>query len=88
MRPLQELLHRIRWDPEFGQGTFELAYVDRVAGQDQIVPLAAIRVDEAGGIFTVTDEDGIVRRIPLHRVRTVYKDGVAVWRRDRATYRS
>jgi uncharacterized protein (UPF0248 family) len=81
MKPLHELLHRIRWDPEFGNGRFELAYVDRVAGQDQIVPLAAIHIDEASGMFTFTDEDGVVRRIPLHRVRTVYKDGVVVWRR-------
>jgi uncharacterized protein (UPF0248 family) len=81
MQPLHELLHRIRWDPEFGKGKFELAHVDRVVGQDQIVPFAAIRLDEGSGMFTFTDEDGVVRRVPLHRVRTVYKDGVVVWRR-------
>jgi uncharacterized protein (UPF0248 family) len=85
MQPLHELLHRIRWDPEFGKGAFELAYVDRVAGQDQIVPFAAIQLDEASGMFSFTDEDGIGRRIPLHRVRTVYKDGEVVWRRPDST---
>jgi uncharacterized protein (UPF0248 family) len=81
MQPLHQLFHRIRWDPEFGKGTFELAYVDRVAQKDQIVPLTAIHIDEPSGMFSFTDDDGVARRIPLHRVRTVYKDGVVVWRR-------
>lgn len=31
MQPLQELLHRIMWDPVFGEGEFALGYEDRVA---------------------------------------------------------
>jgi hypothetical protein len=29
--------------------------------------------------MTVSDEDGTVRRIPLHRVREVWKDGGIIW---------
>jgi uncharacterized protein (UPF0248 family) len=32
MIPIQDLLHRIQWDPEFGSAAFEIGYVDRVAG--------------------------------------------------------
>ncbi len=29
MIPIHELLSRIRWDPEFAKGNFELGYYDR-----------------------------------------------------------
>ena len=29
MTPIHELLNRIRWDPEFAKGNFELGYYDR-----------------------------------------------------------
>ncbi|MFN6960799.1 MAG: DUF504 domain-containing protein, partial [Rhodocyclaceae bacterium] len=30
MQPIHELLSRIRWDAEFGQGEFVIGYWDRV----------------------------------------------------------
>ncbi len=82
MQPLQELLHRIKWDPEFGKGEFALAYHDRVTDEDKLVPFVSIRLDpQWPHTFSFRDADGLVRHIPLHRVRTVYKDGVVLWRR-------
>jgi uncharacterized protein (UPF0248 family) len=82
VQPLHELLHRIRWDPEFGKGRFALAYEDRVAGEQQVVPVASITFDpDRPGFFSTEDADGVIRHIPLHRVRIVYKDGVAIWER-------
>jgi uncharacterized protein (UPF0248 family) len=82
VQPLQKLLHRIRWDPEFGNGRFALGYRDRVAGEERIVPFASITFDAARpGFFAVEDADGVRRHIPLHRVRTVYKDGAVIWQR-------
>ena len=82
MQPLEELLHRIRWDPAFAQGTFALGYVDRLAGAEQIVPFTSVRFDsDRPGMFAVEDSDGVRRLIPLHRVRMVYRDGAVIWRR-------
>jgi uncharacterized protein (UPF0248 family) len=81
MQPLQDLLHRIRWDAEFAKGEFALGYNDRVAGHERIVPFASIGLDSETDTFSVHDEEGFVVRIPLHRVRTVYKNGTAIWRR-------
>lgn len=82
MQPLEDLLHRIRWDAEFAQGVFSLGYTDRVAGLEQVVSFTAVRFDpERPGMFVVEDEDGVVHHIPLHRVRTVYKDGLVIWQR-------
>ncbi len=82
MQPLQDLLHRITWDPEFGRGRFALGYEDRRVPQERVVPFAAVRFDpERPGTFSFDQEDGSVVHIPLHRVRTVYKNGEVIWRR-------
>ena len=86
MQPLQDLLHRIRWDPEFGKGHFVLGYLDRVADQQRLVSLASVTFDpDRPRFFTIEDADGVIRHIPLHRVRTVYRDGVAIWERPSKT---
>lgn len=82
MQPIEELLQRIRWDREFGKGSFAVGYLDRRAGGEQVVAFDAVRLDrDRPGTFSLVDEDGVERHIPLHRVRAVYKDGVIIWRR-------
>ncbi len=85
MLPLDRLLHRIKWDPEFGKGEFALGYYDRVLAEETVVPFACVTFDgERPGTFTFTDPDGVAHHIPLHRVRTVYKNGAMIWSRGRA----
>lgn len=80
MIPIQDLLHRIRWDPVFGRGRFEIAYLDRVAGGVERLPFDALRLDPAHPFgFTVEGPDEEPRFIPYHRVREVYRDGVPIW---------
>jgi uncharacterized protein (UPF0248 family) len=85
MTPIHELLNRIRWDKEFGQGQFELGYYDR---HEQTLHRVALREilfpEDERHTFEVTDESGQVRRIPFHRVREVLKDGQVIWRRPSA----
>jgi uncharacterized protein (UPF0248 family) len=82
MQPLEDLLHRIRWDAEFGKGAYALGYYDRIARQEQIVPFASVSLDpQRPGMFSVQDEEGVLRHIPFHRVRTVYKDRAVIWQR-------
>ena len=83
MQPLDELLSRIKWDAEFGKGSFVLGYDDRVAHKEQRVGFELVTMDPGQpGMLVVEGEDGVVR-IPLHRVRTVYKDGAIIWQRPR-----
>ncbi len=82
MQPLEELLDRIKWDPEFGKGSFALGYYDRVADREIVVPLSAIAVGTGvAGVFSVQDAEGVTRTIPFHRVRVVYRNGEPIWRR-------
>lgn len=80
--PIQELLSRIRWDPEFARGNFELGYFDRVEGRIIRVPFAEVgfpRDDPQA--FRLVDGEGRIHRVPFHRVREVYKDGQRIWTR-------
>lgn len=82
MTPIHELLKRIRWDPEFGRGQFQLGYWDRVAGRVLRVPLEQVASDPADHFaLRVLDDEGYVHGVPFHRVVEVYKDGRLIWQR-------
>ncbi len=82
MIPFHELLSRIRWDPQFGRGEFQIGYLDHVKGGLVYVPLAELHeAEDSPFCFEVTDEEGTVRSIPYHRVKEVWKDGALIWRR-------
>ncbi|MDD5319867.1 MAG: DUF504 domain-containing protein [Methylococcales bacterium] len=83
MIPIQDLLHRIRWDPEFGCGEFVIGYYDRIEHEIILVPFREIRFPKDGpGIFELVDHEGQPHSIPLHRVKSVYKNGELIWHRE------
>jgi uncharacterized protein (UPF0248 family) len=82
MTPIQDLLHRIQWDPEFGKGRFVIGYYDRL--DKQIVRIGLQRVHLARGqhfSFDVVGDDGAMHMVPWHRVREVWRDGTLIWQR-------
>ena len=91
MQPIHELLDRLRWDPELAAGEYALGYYDRILGGEKIVafrPRALAGADpDRPRTFSFQDENGIVHHIPLHRVRTVYRNGTVIWQRRQASAR-
>lgn len=86
MIPIHELLSRIRWDREFGQGCFEIGYLDHVECRIIRVPLTHLRLEQGNRFcFHYETETGETRAIPFHRVREVLRDGNLIWRRSGAT---
>lgn len=80
MIPVQELLSRIRWDREFGEGRFEIGYFDHVQQEIIRVPFEEISFGKRSDFsFRVQREDGELLTIPFHRVREVYKEGHLIW---------
>ena len=82
MTPIQDVLHRIQWDPEFGNARFMIGYYDRV--DDEIIRVPFQRIHLARGehfSFDVVDEDGTTRMVPFHRVREVWRNGALIWER-------
>ena len=83
MMPIHELLNRIRWDREFGQGEFEVCYLDRVAGEITRVPLRELGFEPNDHFaFDLTDDEGELHSIPLHRIKQVYRNGELIWHRE------
>jgi uncharacterized protein (UPF0248 family) len=86
MLPIQDLLHRIRWDPEYGKGRFEIAYLDKLADRLERVPFEAVRFEPGERFgFEVMGLHGEAHFIPFHRVREVYRDGALIWQRPAPT---
>ena len=86
MIPIHELLNRIRWDPKFAKGNFELGYYDRTEHRIILVPLKQLTFPEdRPQTFQLTDLEGKSHRIPFHRVREVYKDSQRIWHRGEAS---
>jgi len=82
MIPIQDLINRIKWDEEFGKGEFEIGYYDRFKEEIIYVSFNEIAfVPENHFLFEMTDTQGEVHTIPLHRVRRVYKNGKLIWER-------
>ncbi|MGD9389633.1 MAG: DUF504 domain-containing protein [Thioalkalispiraceae bacterium] len=82
MQPIHELINRIHWDREFGEGDFELGFLDRL--QDKIIRLPFSKVVFSPGdhyFFHYMDEDGNQHNVPYHRIKTVYKNGNVIWHR-------
>lgn len=80
--PIHELLNRIHWDREFARGDFELGYFDRVEKRVVLVPFREITFPrDDPQTFRLVDAEGRFHRVPLHRVREVYKDGQRIWHR-------
>lgn len=82
MIPIHELLARIRWDPHFGQGEFELGYLDRLEGGIVRVALGNVAFDPHDHFAVhILDADGCSHSVPYHRIREVYRDGLLIWQR-------
>ena len=82
MTPIHELLNRIRWDPEFAKGNFELGYFDRTENRIILVPLKEVTFPpESPSSFQLADAEGQIHRVPFHRVREVYRNSQRIWHR-------
>ncbi|MGE3508130.1 MAG: DUF504 domain-containing protein [Vicinamibacterales bacterium] len=83
MRPIQEVLNRIRWDPSYQGGErFALTYVDHAKAIPVLVPFSSVTFDAGSSrMIGIEDGEGEVRKIPLHRIRQVFRDGVVIWER-------
>jgi uncharacterized protein (UPF0248 family) len=84
MIAIQDLLHRMQWDPAYGKADFEIGYFDRVTGNIVRVPFRHVRFGKGEHFaFEAVEADGSVHTVPLHRVREVWRNGEVIWQRAR-----
>jgi uncharacterized protein (UPF0248 family) len=83
MIPIHELLSRICWDSEFGQGTFDIGYYDRIERKIIRISFEKVLLEKGNNsTFQLMDVNGELQSIPFHRVMEVYKDGDLIWSRS------
>jgi uncharacterized protein (UPF0248 family) len=79
---IEDLLHRLQWDPAFARGAVLVGYHDHVG--DRIVRVPFDRLNLTRGrhfSFEAIEDDGSVHLVPFHRVREVWRDGRLIWER-------
>jgi uncharacterized protein (UPF0248 family) len=81
METIRELLSRIRWDDEFGRGTFEVGIYDRFADSIGFYPLAELNLEKENHFSFSLLVDREMLTIPFHRIREVRKNGQTIWSR-------
>lgn len=83
MIPIQDILNRIHWDPEFGRGEFVIGYYDRIEDDIVKVPLRELYFDpEDHFSFQLLDTEGEVHSVPFHRIKALYRNGELIWHRE------
>ena len=82
MKPIQDILNRIRWDADFASASFSIGYYDRLEDKLILVPFRELYFDEEDHFnFQIVDEEGVTHTIPLHRIKELYKNGKLIWHR-------
>jgi uncharacterized protein (UPF0248 family) len=83
MKPVQEMLSRIRWDPDWANDEFTIGYYDRVERRIVIVAFKDIRFPQDDHFsFELVGQSSEAHSIPYHRVRVIYRSGRLIWTRE------
>jgi len=83
MQPIQELIDRIHWDPEFSQGDFEIGFLDKLEHREIRMPFDTLHFEKGDHFFFYfLDSEGVEHQVPFHRIKSVYKNGELIWHRE------
>jgi len=76
MIPIKKLLDKIKWDSQGQKQDYEVSYLDRITGEGIRVAYDRIKGYD-NEFFELRDS-----KIPLHRIKKVYKKGKLIWERE------
>jgi uncharacterized protein (UPF0248 family) len=83
MKPVREMLSRLRWDKNWAGNEFKIGYYDRLEQRILVVPFKEIIFPgENHFSFDVIDHKGKQHSLPYHRVKAIYRNGRLIWNRQ------
>ncbi len=83
MKPVQDILNRIRWDKNLAEDDFKIGYYDRVEQQAIVVAFKEIIFPKDDHFsFDVIDQEGELHSVPYHRVKAIYQNDRLIWHRE------
>ena len=80
MRPVQDIINKIKWDEKLQEEDFEIEYLDF----NNLVSMPYTSIKKIEGLFMLVEKDGKEINIPLHRIRKVKEKGKVIWQRSSA----
>jgi uncharacterized protein (UPF0248 family) len=78
MQPIQDMLNKIKWDKREKPEQYTIFYYDRILKKLVKIPYTKIKKIEGSFIVLNNEEES---NIPLHRIKKVVKNNIAVWER-------
>jgi uncharacterized protein (UPF0248 family) len=81
MRPILDILNKIKWDSRENPEDYTIGYFDRIS--KEIIEIPYLNIKRIEGTFLIVDRDNEEVHIPLHRIRVVKKRGAIVWKRTK-----
>ena len=79
MIPIQNFLHKIKWDKKEKPEEYVLFYYDRVEDTlKEIKYTDILRIEDNFLILTINGKEA---NVPLHRIKKILKKGEVVWDR-------
>ena len=78
MQPIQNLLNKIKWDKREKPADYSIFYLDRIL--NKLIQIPYTKIKKIEGSFMILDNEEETN-IPLHRIKKVMKNNVAVWGR-------
>ena len=83
MKPVQEMLNRIRWDKNWADDEFRIGYYDRVEQRIIVVTFKEIYFPKDDHFsFELIDQEGELHSVPYHRVKAIYQNDCLIWHRE------
>lgn len=83
MKPVHDILNRIRWDQGWAADDFKIGYYDRIEHQIIIVNFKEITFPKNDHFsFEVIDHEGELHSVPFHRVKAIYRNDHLIWHRE------
>ncbi len=79
MKPIIEIINKIKWDKKENPEDYTIGYEDRVS--KKIVEIKFTDIKRMEGNFMVIEKNLEESNIPVHRIRVVKKKDSAVWKR-------
>jgi len=80
MKPVQDIINKIKWDKKLQEEDFEIEYLDF----NNLVSMPYTSIKKIEGLFMLVEKDGKEIHIPLHRIRKVKEKGKVIWQRSSA----
>lgn len=79
MRPIKDLLNKIKWDKREKPEDYSLFYFDRIS--KELIKIDYTDIKSFEDNFIVVEKNNEESFIPMHRIKEVRKNNIIVWKR-------